>query len=193
MSSTKYNLLRGPMFLTKNSTKDFQFLLNRLESRMNGWKSKSLSWADRYTMIKSVAQALPTYTMSTFELQSTIYDKLGATVRRFCWNPTKPTGKYLAWKSWDYLCNPKSKGGLGFKKAKNFNTALLAKLAWMVATKRDSMCMQILRRKYKIRGDWLLKGLAKNASPVWKAKERAKKIIVKCVCYLVGDGSLINV
>ena len=52
---------------------------------MNGWKSKRLSWADRYTMIKSVAQALPTYTMSTFELQSTIYDKQGWPWARARW------------------------------------------------------------------------------------------------------------
>ena len=32
-------------------------------------------------------------------------------------------------KSWDKLCTPKDKGGLGFKKAKDSNSALRAKLA----------------------------------------------------------------
>ena len=32
-------------------------------------------------------------------------------------------------KSWDKLCTPKDKGGLGFKKSKDINSALLAKLA----------------------------------------------------------------
>lgn len=52
------------------------------------------------------------------------------------------------WKAWDKLCLPKWKGSLGFKKAKDTNRALLAKLAWMVAFKRDNLCMAIVRAKY---------------------------------------------
>ena len=35
------------------------------------------------------------------------------------------------------------------------NNALLAKLAWMIASKRDITCMRILRLKYKVSEDWL--------------------------------------
>ena len=44
-----------------------------------------------------------------------------------------------------------------------------------------------------MRDDWLRKDLAKVASPVWKAIEGVKDIIVKGACYLIGDGSSINV
>ena len=73
------------------------------------------------------------------------------------------------------------------------NNAFLAKLAWMVATKRDSLCMQILREKYKIKHDWLRFDPPRSASPIWKAIEQAKSIIVKGACYLIGDGSSIDV
>ena len=36
---------------------------------------------------------------------------------------------------WDHLCLPKSKSGIGFRKSKMFNNALIAKLTWMVVTK----------------------------------------------------------
>ena len=72
------------------------------------------------------------------------------------------------------------------------NKALLAKLAWMIALKRDSLCMRILRAKYKVRNDWLQKNLPKRASSVWKAIEGAKKLIVKGPCYLIGDGTSVN-
>lgn len=73
------------------------------------------------------------------------------------------------------------------------NNALLAKLAWMVASKRDSLCMSILRAKYKVRNDWLRKEHPRSASPIWKAIEGVKKTIVKGACYLIGDGASINV
>ena len=73
------------------------------------------------------------------------------------------------------------------------NNALLAKLAWMVASKRDSLCMSILIAKYKVRNDWLRKERPRSASPIWKAIEGVKKTIVKGACYLIRDGASINV
>ena len=63
----------------------------------------------------------------------------------------------------------------------------------MVATKRYSLCMQILRVKYKIKHDWLRYDPSRSTSPIRKAIEQAKSIIVKGACYLIGDGSSINV
>ena len=64
--------LGAPLFLTKAPTKDFKFLQERLEAKLNGWRSKTLSWVGRSTLIKMVAQALPTYTMSTFDIPTKV-------------------------------------------------------------------------------------------------------------------------
>ena len=53
--------------------------------------------------------------------------------------------------------------------------------------------MDILRAKYKVRNDWLRSDPPKSASPVWRAIEQAKKVIVKGSCYTIGNGSSINV
>ncbi|XP_030923019.1 uncharacterized protein LOC115949894 [Quercus lobata] len=145
--------LGAPLHLSNSPSKDFKFLLDKLESRLSGWRSKCLSWAGRSTLIKSVAQAIPNYTLSSFNVPNIICDKMDAITRRFWWKPKEKEGKYLAWKAWDKLCQPIKNGGLGFRKVKDFNTALLSKLAWMIASKRDSLCMQILRSKYKVKSD----------------------------------------
>lgn len=88
---------------------------------------------------------------------------------------------------------PKEKGGLGFKKAKDNNSALLAKLVWMITSKRDSLCMSILRGKYKVRDSWLRDDQKKHSSPIWRAIEGVKHIIVKEACYLIGNEASINV
>ena len=112
---------------------------------------------------------------------------------KFWWKPNDLEGKFLTLLELNNLCKPKCKDGLGFEKSKDINNALLAKFAWMIAFKRDSLCMLILRAKYKVKQDQLHKTPPKNASPVWKAIENAKKIIAKSACYLIRDGALINI
>ena len=62
----------------------------------------------------------------------------------------------------------------------------------MIASKRDSLCMRILRAKYKVRNDWFRKNPPKKASPMWKAIEGAKKLIEKGACYLIGSGTSVD-
>lgn len=190
-ANSKY--LGSPLFTTRSRAKDFNYLQEKLESRLNGWRSKSLSWAGRCTLIKSVAQAIPSYTFSTFDVPTIVCDKLDSTTRRFWWNPKKSKGRYLAWKSWDHLCKPKICGGLGFKKAKKFNEAFIAKLTWMIASKRSSPCMDALRSKYKVTDRWLWEEPRKSASYTWKALEKMKLLIKKGACFLIGDGLSIDV
>jgi hypothetical protein len=72
-----------PLFLSRNKSKDFAFFKEKLEACTNGWKSKSLSWMGRATLIKSVAQASPVYTMSTCKLSKKLCNELDGVVRRF--------------------------------------------------------------------------------------------------------------
>lgn len=185
--------LGAPLFLTRSTTKDFKFLLDKLETKLMGWRSKCLSWAGRSTLISSVAQAIPNYSVSYFNIPAKICNKLDSTSRRFWWKPKASVGRFIAWNSWDKLCQPISLGGLRFKKAKDFNNAMLAKLDWMVASKRDSICMAVVRAKYKVKHDWLYSDPPKSASPSWRAIEKAKQLIVKGACYIIGDGQSINI
>ena len=116
--------------------------------------------------------------MSTFDVPSTICDNIDAITRRFWWNPKKSSGRYVAWKAWDNLCQLENEGGLGFRKSKNFNKALLVKFAWMVASNRDSLCMRLLRCKYKVRKDWLRNEPCKYASPIWRVNRKSKEVII---------------
>ena len=60
----KMQCLKDPLFLTRAPTKDFKFLLEMLKCKLKGWRCKTLLWARRCTLIKTVAQALPAYSMA---------------------------------------------------------------------------------------------------------------------------------
>ena len=93
-----------------------------------------------------------------------VCDKLDATTRRFWWCPKKDKGRFCAWKSWAHLCNPKAHGGLRFRKAKKFNETFIAKLTWLIASKKDSPCLRAFRSKYKVTDNWLKDEPQKNAT-----------------------------
>ena len=83
-----------------------------------------LSQARKEVLIKAVAQAIPTYTMSVFKLPNTLYDELTSMVRTFWWGQSNGRNR-MVWLSWDKMCAPKKDGGLGFRDLKAFNLALL--------------------------------------------------------------------
>ena len=47
--------LGAPMFLSRSPSKDFSYLQNKLEARLSSWRSRTLSWVDKSTLISSVA------------------------------------------------------------------------------------------------------------------------------------------
>jgi len=53
--------------------------------RIQGWKEKLLSGAGKDVLIKAVAQAIPNYAMSCFDLTKSLCDDIGKQICRFWW------------------------------------------------------------------------------------------------------------
>ena len=170
--STTY--LGVPLFLSKSKSQDFDYVKERLDSKLKGWKSKNLSWSGRATLIKSVAQAIPTYSMSATLLPKGLSDQLDASVHRFWWRPKSNASSYWSPMSWSSLCLPQKEGGLGFRKFWDFNQALLSKLGWWILSRKVCLCIKVLTAKYKIRDNWLAHHSPSNASPLLEKLDRHK-------------------
>ncbi|KAL5559046.1 hypothetical protein UlMin_035257 [Ulmus minor] len=117
-----------PLFRSGRSN-DFNFLVEKMESKLAGWKSKVLSKAKRLVLIKSIALSLPVYTMQSMKLPKFICSKLDAIIRNFWWSASKSNNP-LYLKAWAEVCQPKQWGGLGFRRMQGLNLSLLAKWAW---------------------------------------------------------------
>lgn len=72
-----------PARIWRSKVEVFNYLKDRLWSRVNGWNEKNLSQAGREVLIKSVLQAIPTYVMSCFKLPSTILEEVEKIIRRY--------------------------------------------------------------------------------------------------------------
>ncbi|PON62373.1 hypothetical protein PanWU01x14_138980 [Parasponia andersonii] len=99
--------LGNPLFLSNSRVRDFKFLKDAVYSRLEGWKCKLLSRAGRTTLIKSVVQSIPTYSIASFNLPISLCEDLDKAIRKFWWTGSLEKNKFLSLMSWDSLCQPK--------------------------------------------------------------------------------------
>lgn len=85
--------LVGP---SKNNT--FAKLKQRVTNKVSGWKEKLLLTAGKEILIKAVAQAVPSFSMSCFLLPKKLCDELTSLIQLFWWGQVK-NEKKLAWLS----------------------------------------------------------------------------------------------
>ena len=63
----------------------FAEVKERVVKKLTGWKGKLLSIGGREILVKDVAQAVPTYIMSCFQLPKTLCKDLENMMRNFWW------------------------------------------------------------------------------------------------------------
>ena len=88
-----------PSIIGKSRVEIFAKVKERVEKKLSGWKEKILSMGNREILIKAVAQAIPTYTMSCFQIPKSICDDLEGMMRKFWWGQRGSESK-VAWVSW---------------------------------------------------------------------------------------------
>ena len=72
-----------PMVRGKSKVGTFKELQERIIKKVMGWKEKTISKAGRETLIKSVAQAIPTYSMSIFKLPRRVCEGINSVLAKY--------------------------------------------------------------------------------------------------------------
>lgn len=74
------------------------YLKENLNKRIHGWQMKFLSPAGKEVLLKTVAMALPTYTMSCFLLRKTVCKQIMSALADFWWRNNQES-RGMHWKS----------------------------------------------------------------------------------------------
>ncbi|KAH9672067.1 reverse transcriptase domain-containing protein [Citrus sinensis] len=109
--------------------------------------------------------------------------ELEGLMNSFWWRNNHSSGKGINWVKWEYLCNPKGCGGLGFKQLHLFNIAMLGRQMWKLLTCPESLMARILKAP----------SLGHNPSYVWRSILAAKEVVVQGSRVQVGSGHSISI
>ncbi|CAN1162623.1 Putative ribonuclease H protein At1g65750 [Linum perenne] len=157
-----------PIIHGRNSKELYNFLLERMDAKLAGWKRKSLSQAGRVSLAQSVLNSLPSYVMQTTLLPVDICNKLDKKVRDFVWGSEEGERK-MHLINWQKVCSPKNQGGLGLRSSREMNHALLMKLIWKMLKHPEELWVSVLMTKYFDRtSEGLRPRKSKRWSSCWK-------------------------
>lgn len=139
--------LGSPLCLARERIATFQFLLDRIQSKLSSWKIETLSQAGRTVLIKAVLSSIPSHIMQTTLLPVYLWRKMEAVANSFMWGERGGRRKiHLC--SWEVLKHHKMEGGLGIRDFGDYNRAAVMKQAWKLVSNVDVMCVAVCKAKY---------------------------------------------
>jgi hypothetical protein len=100
-----------PLGVPYKSTRIWDGVILKVETRLASWKRLYLSKGGRVTLIKSTLSNLPTYYMSLFPIPVSVASRIEKLQRDFLWGGMVEDFKYHL-VSWEKVCTPISNGGL---------------------------------------------------------------------------------
>ncbi|XP_028055196.1 uncharacterized protein LOC114259389 [Camellia sinensis] len=182
----------GSPLLHKRVTKStFNDILEKMKTKLSGWKAKNLTMAGRATLIQSVTSAIPSYNMQTMELPRKLCDEIDKLNGNFLWGDSE-NHKKVHLVNWDSVCKRKVEGGLGIRKARAHNAALLTKLGWKILCDKNKLWCKILHSKYLKHHSLFTWPQNKQASHIWRSIRKNRDILRKGVKWVVGNGEHIS-
>lgn len=181
-----------PTISGRNRKDMFKRLHERLDHHLQGWQNKLLSKAGKSVLIKAVAQAIPSYTMSVFQLPVGVCRVYQSKVAKYWWG--KNGGKRgIHWCKWEVLCKNKFDGGLGFRDIGVFNQALLAKMVWRMAINPTNLVSRVLAAKYFPNQNWAMATIGAQPSFIWRSLLWGRDLLSVGMRWRIGSGNLVRI
>ena len=91
------------------------------------------------------------------------------------------------------MCKSKTQGGMGFQNLHTFNLAMLAKQAWRLFTRLDSLISRIYKARYFPFSDIVNAQVGCNPSYAWRSIHSSLEVIRKRTRWRVGNGKTIHI
>ena len=82
-----------PMVAGKSKVNTFKALQEKINKKVLGWKEKFISKVRRKILIKTVVQAIPTYSMGIFKIPQSLCQSINSTLAKYWWGQTKDEKK----------------------------------------------------------------------------------------------------
>ncbi|KAL0396552.1 UNVERIFIED_CONTAM: putative mitochondrial protein [Sesamum calycinum] len=122
-----------PLAAQRLSFTDYSPLVDQIAGCIHKWIAKSLSFAGRLELIRSIIQGVECFWLQIFPLLVAVIEKIHRLCRAFLWNSKR------APVAWEDICHLKEESGLGIRHIQSWNDALLARVLWNIHCKADTL------------------------------------------------------
>lgn len=130
------------------SSKYWQPLLSKVESKLSQWNPSDISLAGRLILLQSVIDSAPVYWFSMFRIPKMVLQTLDRMRRGFLWGHDSNNHRKLHSINWDKICSPKASGGLGMASLQRRNISMLTKWWWRCYEERDKVWNKLFTERY---------------------------------------------
>ncbi|CAA7040556.1 unnamed protein product [Microthlaspi erraticum] len=148
-----------PLCTKKLSMSKCEVLIHQVNTRITSWSAKSLSFAGRLVLIKTVIAGISTFRCSTFILPKACIRRINS-LYSFYLSKGNLEGHHSARVSWALIKKPKEAGCLEIKDLSTWNRACCLKLIWLLFFQSGSVWVAWFIRE-------ILEG---NVSNLWTIK-----------------------
>lgn len=176
-------------------TKDWLWLVNKVEKKISHWSFRWLSLGGRHTLCKSVLENESVYWLSLVVVPLSILQRIRKLLINFLWKGNTNTHHYhLA--NWESLAQPKRFGGWGLLNIIIFSKALTTTTLWRALTS-NGLWKKVLKEKY-LHSVSVIKWLRSetfakpSTSKIWKNLLKTVHIINNWLTWKLGSGSLVE-
>ncbi|CAA7020439.1 unnamed protein product [Microthlaspi erraticum] len=171
-SSLPIRYLGLPLCTRKLSVADSDPLITQIRNKLNSWTHRTLSLADRYTLLSMVIPGIVGFWSSAFFLPKAVIRRINSLSSAFFWHGSTDSAKG-AKVAWYDLSFPKKEGGLGLRSLRSWSETCGLKLIWMLFFRAGSIWVAWIREKYLSHSPlWALNG--KNYEFSWMFRQLLK-------------------
>ncbi|GLT60499.1 hypothetical protein SLA2020_332630 [Shorea laevis] len=168
-----------PILHDRPRASTYKHLLEKIQMKL------TVSLAGRRILIQSVTSAIPSYTMQSILLPSSVCTDIDRMNRRFLWGSDVSCKPHLV--NWNVVCQSRDYGGLGLRSAAEHNQALIAKLGWQLLSASEKPWCKALLQKYVKNESVLHCTSPSSASATWKSILRCRAVLQLGLRWSVGS------
>ena len=167
----------------------FNFVAEKIQAKLAGWKSRLLSRARRLVLIKSAVAPIADYYMQCHVLPIKVCNAINKKMRDFLWGSTEEKKK-MHMVNWHTVTQPKELGGLGLFQTRHMNQALLEKLCWRLASEHEALWAWMLTAKYLSTRRLTEEGRKLPCSRIWAACKVSSPVYVRGLKWSINGRSI---
>ncbi|XP_074300419.1 uncharacterized protein LOC141631680 [Silene latifolia] len=187
------NYLGVPIDIGRRKTAAFQFILDKISSKILSWGAAHFSQLAKLLLINTILIASFSHVASILPIPLQITTKINYLINLFWWKQSQ-NKRAQHWLSSDILQLPKTEGGLGMKNARIVSQALLSMTFWRCHHQHASLISTVLRPKYQ--KDFPIPEKVSKysaASFAWKGVVKNTFLLRDGFAWKFGNRNLINI